>query len=82
MQSVIGTSSDYNNNGNNDLADICNVKINTDLPQAERIKSYLKQIKNPYRYKCGDITVRISYADTGTTLEDRIKLLLLAPCAS
>ena len=31
-----------------ELVDIRDVKINTDLPQEERMKDFVKQIKNPY----------------------------------
>jgi hypothetical protein len=62
----------------NDLADIRNVKIDTSLPKAERQKSYLRQIKNPYLYRCGDIVVRVSFANTDVTLEDRLKQCLIA----
>ena len=60
-----------------DLADICDVVIDTSLPREERIKSYLEQIKNPYCYRCGDMIVRVSFADTEYTLEDRIKQYLM-----
>ena len=30
------------------LVDIRDVVINTDLPKEERIKDYIRQIKNPY----------------------------------
>ena len=33
-----------------ELVDISTVKINTDLPVKERIKDYIRQIKNPYCY--------------------------------
>ena len=62
--------------------DIRDVKIDTTLPLEERVKSYIRQIKNPYRYKCGDVKIRVSFADTDASLEDRIKQLLMAPCTS
>jgi len=82
MQQTIDTSLEYTNHENTNLADIRDIKIDTALPLQERMKSYIKQIRNPYRYKCGDITVRVSFADTDATLEDRIKQLLITPCAS
>jgi hypothetical protein len=62
----------------NDLADIRHVKIDPTLPKAERQASYLKQIKNPYLYRCGDIIVRVSFANTNVTLEDRLMQYLLS----
>ncbi|MDR2357918.1 MAG: hypothetical protein LBD92_07565 [Oscillospiraceae bacterium] len=60
------------------LADIRDVVIDTAQPKAERIKSYLRQIKNPYLYRCGDIVVRVSFCNTDATLEDRLKQYLLS----
>ena len=67
---------------NESLVDISTVVIDTGLQLNERVQSYIRQIKNPYHYKSGNITVRVSFADTDITLEDRIKHLLLAPCTS
>jgi len=62
----------------NDLADIRDVEIDPLLPKTERQKSYLQQIKNPHLYRCGDMIVRVSFAKTGVTLEDRLKQYLLS----
>ena len=62
----------------NDLADIRDVKIDTTLPKEERQKSFLRQIKNPHLYRCGDMIVRVSFANTGITMEDRLKQYLLS----
>ena len=62
----------------NDLADIRDVEIDPSLPQEERMKSYLRQIKNPHLYRCGDMIVRVSFANTGATLGDRLKQYLLS----
>jgi hypothetical protein len=62
----------------NDLVDIHDVKIDPALSKQERKKSYLQQIKDPHLYRCGDMVVRVSYADTNVTLEDRLKQYLLS----
>jgi len=82
MQTEINKAFEYIHNHNGDLADIRDVAIDTSLPLIERMKSYIQQIKNPYLYKCGGITVRVSFAETETTLEERIKQLLMAPCTT
>jgi hypothetical protein len=82
MQNAIDMSFDLTNAGNSELVDIRDVKIDTSLPLEERMKSYIRQIKNPHHYKYGDITVRISFTNTDATLEDRIKQLLTAPCTT
>ena len=55
-----------------DLVDISTVKIDQSLPRDERIADYIRQVKNPYCYRSGDIVVRISFAQTEATLEDRL----------
>jgi hypothetical protein len=54
------------------LVDIRDVKINTNLPKKERIKQFLNQIQNPYLFKCGNLTVQVEYADNGISLEDKL----------
>jgi len=53
-----------------ELVDIQSVTVDTSLPQNERIAEYIRQIKNPYRFKCGKITVKAKFADNGVSLED------------
>ena len=60
------------------LVDIRDVSVNTDLPKEERMLDYLGQIKNPYCFKCGKIVVKVSFADTQATIEDRLEKYLLA----
>ena len=62
----------------NDLADIRDVEIDPALSKEERQKSFLRQIKNPHLYRCGDMVVRVSFAKTDATLEDRLKQYLLS----
>lgn len=53
-----------------DLVDIRDVKIDRTLPKEERIRDYVRQIKNPYCFKCGNVGVKISFAKTDVTLEE------------
>ena len=55
---------------NNSLVDIRTVSVNRELPREARIMEFIRQIKNPYKFKCGKFTVTAKYADTGLTLED------------
>lgn len=55
------------------LVDIREVKIDGKLPQEQRFKDFLRQIKNPYCYRCGKIVVKVSFSDTEVTLEDRLE---------
>jgi len=60
------------------LVDIRKVTVNTSLPRDERLLDYLEQIKNPYCFKCGKTVVKVSFADTEATLEDRLEKYLLS----
>lgn len=59
------------------LVDIQTVVIDETLPQKDRLENFIKQIKNPYCFKCGKIIVKVNFADNGDTLEDRIEKMLL-----
>ena len=52
------------------LIDIRDVKLDSSLGQAERIQSFLQQIKNPYCFKVGDVIVNVAYTEGGPTLND------------
>ena len=52
------------------LVDIRTIQINRALPKEARIAEFVRQIKNPYRFKCGKFTVTAKFADNGLTLED------------
>lgn len=52
------------------LVDIRDVKLDSSMDQAERVKSFLKQIKNPYCFRVGDVVVNVAYTKGGDTLND------------
>ena len=60
------------------LVDIRDVKIDQSLPVEERMRSYVKQIKNPYMFKYGNTIVRVSYANTTQTINDNFLNLLMS----
>ena len=45
-----------------DLVDIADVKIHTELDTKERIWNYVEQIKNPYLFKARGMMVKISFS--------------------
>ena len=59
------------------LADIRDVSVDQSLPKEERIAEFLRQIKNPYCFRCGKFTVRAQFAANGVSLEDRLKQVLI-----
>jgi len=60
------------------LVDIQDVTVNTSLPKEARLLDYLEQIKNPYCFKHGKTVVKVSFADTEASLEDRLERYLLS----
>ena len=56
--------------GGEALVDIRDVKLDNSLGQAERVKSFLAQIKNPYCFRVGDVVVNVAYTKGGATLND------------
>jgi hypothetical protein len=59
-----------------ELVDIRTIKISSDLSKNERIAEYVRQIKDPYHYRCGEFIVTVKFAEKGPTLEDLLRLLL------
>ena len=59
------------------LADIRDVSVDQNLSQEERIAEFLRQIQNPYCFRCGKFTVRAQFAENGVTLEDCLKQILI-----
>lgn len=53
------------------LVDIRDVQINMALSQEEKIRSFIEQVKDPYRFKVGDVVVNVSYSGGDATLNDR-----------
>ena len=58
------------------LVDIRTVKVDKSLPKEARIAEFIKQIKNPYKFKCGKFTVTARYTDNGLSLEDCLRRLM------
>ena len=46
----------------NELVDISTVKIDPNLPVRERVKDYIRQIKDPYHYIDHGVKVTIKFA--------------------
>lgn len=55
------------------LVDIRDVRVDKSLPREERIAEFVRQIKNPYRFRCGGFTVTARFAEDGPTLEDCLR---------
>lgn len=59
------------------LVDINDVVVNKELSKKERISEFIKQIKNPYCFKCGDFIVKARYTNNGLSMEDCLQSVIL-----
>ena len=66
-----------NQNETTELVDINDVSVDKSLPKQERIAEYVRQIKDPYHFRCGKFTVTAIFAENGVTLEDCLQRLMV-----
>ena len=59
-----------------ELVDIRTILIDKNLSKQERIAEYIRQVKNPYRFKCGEFVISVRYSDHGPTLDECLQRLL------
>ena len=55
------------------LVDIRNISVDRNLPKQERIAEFIRQIKNPYRFRCGKFIVTARFAENASTFEDCLR---------
>ncbi len=60
-----------------ELVDIRDVSVDPSLPREERIAEFVRQIKNPYLFRCGDFIIHAKFDPDGLSLEDCLKQVLL-----
>ena len=60
---------------NNGLVDIRDVSVDKDLPKEQRIAEFIRQIRNPRRFKCGKFIVTTRFTEGGPTIEDCLRRL-------
>ena len=46
------------------------IRLDPAAPREDRLREFIKQIRNPYCYLDGKTVVKISFAATDTTMED------------
>lgn len=54
------------------IVEIEKVEIDSSLPKEEKIEEFVKEIRNPYRFKVGDIIVNVAFDENGLTLQDKM----------
>ncbi|GHV32119.1 hypothetical protein FACS1894167_15000 [Synergistales bacterium] len=55
------------------LVDMSGYNIDIDLPKQERMRQLVRKAGNPYCFKSNNIAVKVSYADTTATIDDRME---------
>ena len=61
-----------------DRIDITSIKLDMNAPAAVRAEQYLRQIKNPYAFCCGDVAVNVRFCRDGKSLEQAMHSYLSA----
>ena len=59
-----------------ELIDINEIQIDSELPKHERIKEFISAMGNPYIFKCDGIIVKNSFINTDCKLEEQIRSYL------
>ena len=52
------------------LVEIKDVNVSKELNRKDRIKEFVRQIKNPFCYRCGDFVVSTKFTKNGLSFED------------
>lgn len=60
------------------LIDRESVRLDPDAGYEERLKSHIRQIRNPYCYLDGGIVVKLAFQPKGPTIEERVNSVYLS----
>ena len=55
------------------LVDIRDNHIDSGKPVEIKLREYMEQVRNPFLVKYGDYIIKLSYADTEKSMDDRMK---------
>lgn len=56
----------------NNLVDIQDIVVESQLPKEEKIANFIQNIKNPYLCKCGNMVIQSVFEETDITLIERL----------
>ena len=62
----------------NELVDIRDVQVDSNMSRNERISDFNRQIKDPHHYKCGNITITAKFPKNGASMEKCFESLILS----
>lgn len=55
------------------LVNIEEIEIDRTLPKEERIREFIRKIRNPYCFRVGKVAVSVGYSESGVTFEQRME---------
>ncbi len=56
-----------------EIVNIEDIKVNTALPKEARIRQFVEEIRNPYRFLVDDVIVNVVFTESRDTLQDRLQ---------
>jgi len=68
---------DFGDVSKEDVTDISKIRIDRSLPQRKRQAQYLRQVKNPYMVRVGNMLIKVRFANNGISMEQAFENLLL-----
>ena len=58
------------------LVDLKNIEVDGEKSREERILDYIRQVKNPYCFKVGDVAVRLAFDEGGRSFQECMEELV------
>ena len=55
------------------LVDVTKIVIDESLSKEERVAEFIRQVKNPYCFRVGDMVVKNVYSNDGVSLRERFE---------
>lgn len=55
------------------LVDVTQIHIDEGLPKEERLKEFVRQVKNPYCFRVGNVVVKNVYSSDGVSLREQFE---------
>lgn len=60
------------------LVDLSSIVIDCEKSKQERMADYLRQVKNPYYFKVGDVAVRLVFDESARSFQECMEELVQA----
>ncbi|WP_368233607.1 DUF6870 family protein [Anaerotruncus rubiinfantis] len=61
-----------------ELPELSDLAVDQSLPCPERIARFVGQAGDPYRYRCGSVSVGLEFLPDGPSLQERMEGFLIA----